>query len=106
MNSINIVGRITQDIELKMTPEGVDVCTFCVAVPRPGVRDVTDFFSCVAWREKAVFCSNYFRKGDGICVTGILTTRQYQDREQNKKTVYEILCREVSFGMGKKEDYA
>ena len=55
MNSIAITGNITHDLELKSTPDGISVCTFTVAVKRPGTKDKTDFLNCVAWRQKAEF---------------------------------------------------
>lgn len=103
MNSINITGRVTNDIELKTTQSGTSVCSFTVAVDRPAVKDKTDFIDCVAWRQKAEFLSKYFAKGDGIEITGVLTTRNYEDKNGNKRKAVEVVCDQVSFPKGKKK---
>lgn len=103
MNSINITGRVTNDIELKTTQQGTSVCSFTVAVDRPAVKDKTDFIDCVAWRQKAEFLSKYFAKGDGIEITGVLTTRNYEDKNGNKRKAVEVVCDQVSFPKGKKK---
>lgn len=103
MNSVNITGRLTGDIELKSTQSGVAVCGFTVAVDRPAVKDKTDFIDCVAWRQKAEFLSKYFAKGDGIEITGVLTTRNYEDKNGNKRKAVEVVCDQISFPKGKKK---
>lgn len=103
MNSVNITGRVTNDIELKTTQQGTSVCSFTVAVDRPAVKDKTDFIDCVAWRQKAEFLSKYFAKGDGIEITGVLTTRNYEDKNGNKRKAVEVVCDQVSFPKGKKK---
>lgn len=103
MNSVNITGRLTGDIELKTTQNGVSVCGFTVAVDRPAVSDKTDFIDCVAWRQKAEFLSKYFFKGDGIEITGVLQSRNYEDKNGNKRKAVEIVCEQVSFPKGKKK---
>ena len=103
MNSVNITGRLTGDIELKATQSGVSVCGFTVAVDRPAVKDKIDFIDCVAWRQKAEFLSKYFHKGDGIEITGVLTTRNYEDKNGNKRKAVEVVCEQVGFPKGKKK---
>ena len=76
MNSIQLIGRLTADVELKQTQSGVSVCQFNIAVDRPKVRDTTDFIPCVAWRNTAEFICKYFRKGNKIALNGVLTTRK------------------------------
>lgn len=104
MNSINISGRITNSLELKSTQSGTSVCSFTVAVDRPAVKDKTDFIDCVAWRHKAEFVSKYFQKGDPIEVTGCLTTRNYEDKNGNKRKAVEVVCEQIGFPKGKKSD--
>ena len=91
MNNICIVGRIGQDLELKQTPNGVPVCSFTVAVKRPKVKDATDWLPCVAWRQSAEYLCKYGKKGSTVAVTGVLTTRNYEDKNGQKRTAYEIL---------------
>ena len=106
MNSINITGRITADTELKTTANGTPVCNFTVAVVRPNVKDKTDFLDCVAWRGTAEFITRYFRKGNMIAITGVLTTRKYETQNGAKRVAYEILCDNVSFCEGRNTEAA
>ncbi len=66
-NRIILMGRITNDLELKTTPQGVSVCSFRIAVDRryqvKGEEKKTDFFNIVAWRQHAEFVTKYFGKG-------------------------------------------
>ena len=78
LNKTIILGRITQDLELKQTPNGVSVLSFTVAVDRSytkGEEKQSDFISCVAWKERAEFISKYFGKGRMIALEGQLRTR-------------------------------
>lgn len=104
MNSVSITGRITKDPELRVTPSGTSVCAFSVAVDRPNVKDKVDFLDCVAWRASAEFVSKYFHKGDGIEITGCITSRSYEDKNGNKRKAVEIVCEHISFPKGKKQD--
>ena len=90
MNVAVLSGRITHDPELKQTPGGKSVCSFSLAVDRPKVKDVTDFFNFVAWDKIAEYIANYAHKGDTIEVSGVITTRSFEDRQGVKKTVTEI----------------
>ena len=91
MNNICIVGRITAEPELKQTPNGVAVCSFTLAVKRPRVKDTTDFLPCVAWRQSAEYLCKFGKKGSTVAVTGVLTARNYEDKNGQKRTAYEIL---------------
>lgn len=102
MNSINLTGRLTKDPELKTTPVGVAVCTFSIAVDRPNVKDKTDFINIVAWRNTAEFIAKYFNKGNAIGITGVLTIREYEDKNKVKQRIAEVVADNVSFIEGKK----
>lgn len=107
INSVILSGRIANDLELRHTNTGdVPVITFNLAVERGySVKDKereTDFITVVAWRKTAEFVAKYFEKGDGIGVQGALQTRQYQDKEGNKRTAYEVVADRIHFLDGKK----
>lgn len=91
MNNINITGNLTKDIEVRSTQSGISVCSFTVAVKRPHTSDATDFIPCTAWRQTADFLGKYASKGRKVGISGILTTRNYDDKNGNKRTAYEIL---------------
>lgn len=101
MNSINLTGRLTANVELKQTQSGVPVCSFRIAVKRPNTKDETDFINCTAWRSTAEFVARYFSKGSMIAVTGYLTSRKYEDKNGNKRTEYEVVCDRCEFCEGK-----
>ena len=95
------MGRLTADPELKTTPNGTSVTSFCVAVDRSYVRQgeerQTDFINVVAWRQTADFITRYFHKGSMIAVQGSIQTRNYEDKNGNKRTAVEIVADSVSF---------
>ena len=106
MNTVALTGRITAPIELKKTQSGVSVCSFSIAVARPRVKDTTDFINIVAWRNTAEFIAQYFGKGDKIEITGILTSRSYEDGNGNKRTAFEVVADNVGFAESKKTETA
>jgi len=95
MNNICIIGRLTSDVELKMTESGKSVCSFTVAVYR--TKEITDFLPCVAWQSTAERITRYFRKGNMIGIKGSLQSRKYTDKKGNKRTAIEIVVDEASF---------
>ena len=91
MNVTSFVGRLVSDPELKQTPNGIPVCSFTLAVKRPKVKGTTDFINFVVWRQSAEFLCRFGKKGNYVAATGVLTTRNYEDKNGNKRTAYEIL---------------
>lgn len=96
LNKVIIMGRITQALELKQTPNGLAVLSFTVAVDK-GKDKGADFIACVAWKEKAEFISKYFGKGRMIAVEGQLRTRTYDDKNGVKHYVTEVYVDQASF---------
>lgn len=107
LNTICLVGRVVHNPELKNTPTGNAVTTFAVAVERSRSgqdgQKVVDYIDVVAWRKTAEFVSKYFSKGSWIAVNGSLQTRTYEDKNGNKRKVYEVLADNVHFCGGKSE---
>jgi single-strand DNA-binding protein len=91
MNVTSFVGRLVSDPELKQTPNGIPVCNFTLAVKRPKGKATTDFFGFVVWRQSAEFLCRFGKKGNYVAATGVLTTRNYEDKNGNKRVAYEIL---------------
>ena len=91
MNSCNFTGRLTADLELKKTSNDKSVCSFTLAVKRPRVKDTTDFINFVAWNQSAEYLAKYGAKGMLVEVSGTLTSRNYEDKNGNKRTAFEIL---------------
>ena len=106
LNSVIIMGRLTADPELRTTPNGLSVTSFTVAVDRnykSGDERQTDFISVVAWRGTADFVTRFFKKGQMIAVQGSLQVRNYEDKNGNKRTAYEVVADNVSFCGSKSE---
>ncbi|SDB29775.1 single-strand DNA-binding protein [Ruminococcaceae bacterium FB2012] len=101
LNKVILMGRITRDLELKQTPQGVPVLSFSIAVDRNFVKQgeerQADFINCVAWRQQAEFISRYFGKGRMIAVEGNLRTRTYDDQNGNKRYATEVYVDSVYF---------
>ncbi|MBR6336434.1 MAG: single-stranded DNA-binding protein [Ruminococcus sp.] len=107
LNRVIIMGRITQDLEIKQAG-GQPVVSFTIAVERGytdqnGQRPV-DFIDCVAWRQHAEFIGRYFGKGRMIAVEGELRKRDYTDKNGNKRYVTEVYVTNTSFTGESKRD--
>ena len=99
MNSVNLIGRITADPEVRQTPNGISVCAFSLAVDRySNGEKKADFINCVAWRNNAENIARFFKKGNTIGLTGSIRTRQYQDKDTGKnRTAFEVLVDRFHF---------
>ena len=102
MNKIILKGRLTNNPDLKQTPNGVSVAKFTIAVNRRFDREKTDFINCESWRNTAEFISNYFTKGKEIAVVGEL---HIDKTESNGVTRYftNVVVDEAEF-CGSKSD--
>ena len=107
LNVVAIMGRLVADQELKTTPAGINVCTFRIACDRSfvqqGQQRQADFIDVVAWRHNADFLCKHFAKGGMVAVQGRLQTRQYQDRNGNKRTAVEVVADSLSFAGSSKK---
>ena len=101
LNKLILMGRLTRDPELRRTESGTAVCSFSIAVDRDfksknGEKE-TDFIDIVSWRATAEFVSKYFQKGSLIAIDGSIQTRQYQDKNGNNRTAFEIVANNINF---------
>ena len=105
-NKVILMGRLTADPELKQTPSGTSVTTFCLAVDRKYTREgqekQCDFINCQAWRGTAEFICKYFGKGQAMLVCGELQTRTWEDSQGNKRYATEVVVGDVNFCESKK----
>lgn len=104
-NKVILIGRLTADPELKQTASGVYVTGFSIAVDRrfsgKDAEKKADFLSINAWRQQAEFVCKYFHKGDPIGIEGSIQTRNYEDKNGNKRTATEVQAENVFFVGGK-----
>lgn len=108
LNVVAIMGRLVADPELRTTTQGNSVCSFRIACDRSYVQQgqerQADFIDVIAWRQQAEFVSKYFQRGSLIAVEGSLQTRQYQDKQGNKRTAVEVVANNISFAGAKRQD--
>ena len=93
-----IIGRLTQDPEIRYTPKGMAVATMRVAVNRRG-RDRTgeaSFFDVVAFGKLAETCGEYLSKGRAILIDGRLRERRW-DSKEGRRSRLEIVASTVEF---------
>jgi single-strand DNA-binding protein len=105
-NRIVLVGRLTRDPEARVTPNGVPVTTFGLAVNRPRSADrqeEVDYFNIVTWRSTAEYVANYLTKGRLVLVEGRLQIRDYTNREGQPAKAVEIVADSVQ-NMEKRQD--
>lgn len=86
-------GRITEDLQLHKTTDGVSVLRFTIAVDKHNAKKLreagkpsTNFIRCLAWRGTAENIAQFFKKGSGIGITGSIETGSYKD--EDGKTIY------------------
>ena len=100
---ITIVGNLTGEPELRVTPAGAAVANFTVAsTPRTFDRQANQwrdgdamFLNCSVWREAAEHVAESLQKGMRVIVHGRLKSRSYETREGQKRVVFEIDVEEV-----------
>ena len=92
MNSVNLIGNICGDFELRQTTSGKSVTQFTLAAKRPYSKDITDFIPIVCYEQPAEFLTRYAKKGTKVAVSGKLTSRNYEDKNGNKRTAFEVVA--------------
>ena len=108
LNKIFLQGRLVADPELRHTQNGVAVASFRLAVDRDfkdretGERKA-DFINVVAWRQTGEFVSRFLTKGRLAVVEGKLQTRDYTDRDGNRRYATEVVADNVYFGDSKRD---
>lgn len=102
LNHVDIQGRLVADPELRRTTSGKAVVSFTVANDKPGKDNGSSFIPCVAWEKTGEFINSYFSKGSQIVVEGRLDSRQYETKDNQKRTVVEVVVSQAHF-CGKKQ---
>ncbi|MDR2356367.1 MAG: single-stranded DNA-binding protein [Clostridiales Family XIII bacterium] len=98
MNSVNIIGRLTRDPELKRLDEGRSLCTFTLAVDDVHSKeDRADFLRVSVFGNPGELCEKYLRKGFLAGVTGRLRTDTYTDAEGVVRYPVKVVAENVRF---------
>lgn len=97
-NSVNVLGRLTKDVEVKKTQSGRSVASFCVAIDngkdKSGAQKPAYFIDMVAWEKTSELIGQFCRKGDLVSFSGELQTRTYDRSDGTKAKVTEVLVRD------------
>ena len=108
MNKVILMGRLTRDPETRYTQTTNKlVATFTLAVNRKYVKEneqTADFPNIVAWGKTGEFVSKYFKKGMQVGVIGRINTRDYEDKDNKKRYITEVIAEEVYFADSKKDN--
>ena len=98
MNTVQILGNLARDPEVRYTQSGRAVATFTVAATNTYIdsttnetKEQTAFVNCVAWGKLGEAVGNY-RKGNRLFVEGRIQTRSYKDSNGQKKYVMEVIA--------------
>ena len=99
-NTITVTGNLTRDPELRFTQGGRAVANFRIASSRRFQmnnewQETTSFFDVVAWAELGENAAASLSKGARVIVTGRIDQRDFETREGEKRTVFEITADEI-----------
>jgi single-strand DNA-binding protein len=103
VNKVIVIGNLGRDPELRYTKDGRAVANFTVATnerwrDREGNnQERTEWHRVVVWDKQAETCAQYLQKGRSVYVEGRLQTREWEDREGQKRTTTEIVAQNVTF---------
>jgi len=109
VNKVILVGRLGRDPETRYTGNGAAVANFSVATDfsykdRNGERQKrTEWHKIVAWRKLAEIVQQYLKKGSLVYIEGRIETREWQDKEGQKRYSTEIIATEMKMLGGRGE---
>ena len=98
VNRVFLIGRLGRDPEIRHTASGSVVANFSVATDErwtdaDGNRQTrTEWHNIVVWRKLAEICGQYLRKGRLVFIEGRIQTREWDDRDGNKRRTTEIVA--------------
>jgi single-strand DNA-binding protein len=98
VNKVILVGNVGRDPELRYTQGGQPVASFSVATnerfkDKSGEwKDRTEWHRIVAWARLAEICGEYLKKGSPVYIEGRIQTRDWEDKEGNKRQTTEIVA--------------
>jgi single-strand DNA-binding protein len=111
VNKVILVGRLGRDPETRYTGGGQAVCNFSLATDesfksKSGERQKrTEWHKIVVWAKLAEIAQQYLKKGSQIYLEGRIQSREWTDKENQKRTSFEIVATDIKF-LGSKSDSA
>lgn len=108
LNSVVLVGRLTDNPSVITTENGNKVSTVVVAVQR-GFKNIeglydTDFIKCILWNNMAANTTQYCHKGDLVGIKGRIQTNSYETEDGTKKFSTEVIAEKITFLANSKTD--
>lgn len=103
VNKVILIGNLGADPELRYTPGGQAVATFNIATNESWKdkngqdQDKTEWHRVVVWGKVSENCAQYLAKGRTVYIEGRLQTREWNDKEGNKRYTTEIVANTVQF---------
>ena len=103
VNKVILVGNLGKDPEVRFTPSGRAVARFPLATSevwndQEGQRqERTEWHNIVVWGKQAESCGQYLAKGRQVYIEGGIRTRQYDDKDGNRRYITEIIAQRVQF---------
>lgn len=108
MNSVQLLGRLTKDPDLRYTQSGMAVCQFTLAVNKNLSKDkkvemeaqnkpTADFPRIVVWGNMGENASRFLKKGSQCAIDGSIQTRSYQDSNGNRVYATDVVAQHVEF---------
>lgn len=111
LNKVMLIGNLTRDPELRVTPKGTAICQFGLAVNRKfkdesgGEREEVTFVDIEAWGKQGETIAKYLAKGRPLFVEGRLKLDQWEDRESGqKRSKMKIVLEQFQFLGGRDDD--
>lgn len=104
LNKIFIIGRLTQDPEVRTTPSGQTVTTLNMATNRVWndksgqKQESTEYHRVIAWARLGEIAGQYLKKGGLALIEGRLQTRSWTDQNNNKRYTTEIIAESLQLG--------
>ena len=100
MNSVQLIGRLTRDPEVRYTDGGVSIARFSLAVERRFKQENgadADFINIVSFGKTAEFIEKYFHKGMKVALNGRIQTGSYTDKDGKKVYTTDVVAENVEF---------
>ena len=112
LNKVMLIGNLGKDPELRFTPSGRAVARFSIATseqwttPEGQKQERTEWHNVVVWGKQAESCGQYLSKGRQVFIEGSIRSRQYDDKEGQKRYITEVIAQRVQFLGGGRGDGA
>lgn len=103
VNKVILIGNLGKDPEVRYTPSGAAVANFNIATNeswtnKEGKKEErTEWHRIVCWNKIAELCGEYLSKGRTVYIEGRLQTREWNDKEGNKRYTTEVVAQTVQF---------